>query len=92
MNAFCPSQTGIAMESKVTDGTIQFTANILTNKTDRYHFYAFVVEDGIRHGQMITREEVDLNYVHNHVATYKLSDDDPKTGVDLEKLKYRPAG
>ena len=34
MIAFCPSQTGIAMESKVTDGAIQFTANILTNKTD----------------------------------------------------------
>jgi len=87
MNAFCPSQTGIAMESKVTDGTIQFTAHILTNKTDRYRFYAFVVEDGIVYGQMITREEVDLNYVHNHVATYKLSDDDPKTGVDLGEIK-----
>ena len=87
MNAFCPSQTGIAMESKVTDGTIQFTANILTNKTDRYHFYAFVVEDGIRHGQMITREEVDLNYVHNHVATYKLSDDDPRTGIDWGEIR-----
>ena len=87
MIAFCPSQTGIAMESKVTDGTIQFTANILTNKTDRYRFYAFIVEDGIVHGQMISREEVDLNYVHNHVATYKLSDDDPKTGIDLGEIK-----
>lgn len=87
MSVFCPSQTGIAIESKVTDGTIQFTANILTNKTDHYRFYAFVVEDGIVHGQMITHEEVDLNYIHNHVATYKLSDDDPKTGVDLGEIK-----
>lgn len=87
MIAFCPSQTGIAMESKTTDGMIRFTANILTNKTDHYRFYAFVVEDGIVHGQMITREEVDLNYIHNHVATYKLSDEDPKTGVDLGEIK-----
>ncbi len=87
MATICPPQTGIALKSKETDGVIRFTADILTNQTDRYGFYAFVVEDSIIYGQIKGPEEVDLKYVHNNVATYKLSDDNPKTGIELGEIE-----
>ncbi len=87
MATICPPQTGIALESKETDGIIRFTADIITNQTDRYGFYAFVVEDSIIYGQMKGPEEVDLKYVHNNIATYKLSDANPKTGIELGEIE-----
>ena len=90
MNSYAPAQTGIALHSVVDGGVIRLTTDVLANKTGEYRFFAYVVEDGIKHGQRMGSGDdgVNLDYIHNHVATYPLTaTDDPKEGLSLGTLE-----
>jgi len=78
------SLTGIAVQSKVDDdNVINFEVSVKTKKTDTYRFFAFVVEDGVVHRQILSDRTVDQNYVHNNLATYQLAGVDPYMGASL---------
>jgi len=77
------SMTGIAVQSRMNGNTIDFVVNVKTKKTDNYRFFAFVVEDGIIYRQANGERAGDLNFIHNNVATYKLTEGDPYLGVSL---------
>ena len=76
------SLTGMAIQSTAYNNVIDFVVNIKTKKTGAYRFFAFIVEDGIVHRQILNDRTVDQNYVHNNVATFQLTGD-PLMGVDL---------
>ena len=76
------SLTGMAVQSKVNGRVINFTVHIKTNKTGAYRFFAFIVEDGVVHRQVLTDRTFDLNYVHNNLATFQLTGD-PYKGTDM---------
>ena len=80
------SLTGMAIESTVNNKAINFTVNFKTNKTGIYRFYAFIVEDGVVHRQLLSDRTVDWDYVHNNVATYQLAGD-PFMGVNLGTIE-----
>ena len=82
------SLTGMAIESKVNDNNneIDFTVHFKTKETGVYRFFAFIVEDGIVHRQILSDRTVDYNYIHNNVGTYQLAGD-PFTGVNLGTIE-----
>ena len=80
------SLTGMAIQSQVTNNVINFTVNFKTNKTGAYRFFAFIVEDGVVHRQILSDRTVDTNYVHNSVGTYQLAGD-PFVGVNLGTIE-----
>ncbi|MDR2763600.1 MAG: Omp28-related outer membrane protein [Tannerella sp.] len=83
-----PAETGIAIESQINGTSIDFKVKIRTTRTDRYRFYAFIVEDRIKHGQkMPTTGEWDGTYVHDNIGTYVIPDADPRTGVMLGEIE-----
>ena len=90
MNTYAPAQTGIGLRSVVEGGVIRITADVVANKTEEYRLFAFVVEDGIKHGQRVSESDTgdNPNYIHNHVATYPLTaTDDARTGLSLGTLE-----
>lgn len=90
MNSYAPAQSGIALRSTLEGGVIRLTADVLANKAGEYRFFAFVVEDGVKHGQRIASGDdgINLAYIHNHVATYPLTaTGDARTGLSLGNLE-----
>lgn len=85
------AETGIAIQSNVNKGNIDFTVHVKSVNTNEYRFFAFVVEDGIIHRQQSTDENGNTilinDYVHNNVATYMLQGADPLTGVSLGTIQ-----
>ncbi|MDR3261641.1 MAG: Omp28-related outer membrane protein [Tannerella sp.] len=82
-SAATPAETGIAIRSQVNGSSIDFTVKIKTTQTDNYYFYAFVVEDRIKHRQALPDGTWDTDYIHDNVATYLIAEGDPKTGVNM---------
>lgn len=85
------AETGIAIQSNVNNGNIDFTIKVKSVNTNEYRFFAFVVEDKINHSQRSFDENgnsiVIENYEHNNVATYMLEGEDPLTGVSLGEIQ-----
>ena len=77
------SLTGMAVRSNVNDNRIDFEVGLKTKKSDKYRFFAFVVEDGVVHKQLLSDRTIDPNYVHNNLAIYQLTEGDPFRGIDL---------
>lgn len=89
-----PALTGIAVNSKVQNGVIDFTIKVKPSKTGNYAIYAFIVEDNLLYRQLLPDyDDTPLGYVandaypHKNVATYALPEGDPRTGVSLGSIK-----
>jgi hypothetical protein len=87
-----PAETGIAIESQINGTSIDFKVKIRTTRAGQYRFYAFIVEDQVKHGQRVPVDGVpggewDGTYVHDNVATYVIPDADPRTGVTLGEIE-----
>ncbi|MDR2918611.1 MAG: Omp28-related outer membrane protein [Tannerella sp.] len=85
------AETGIAIQSNVNNGNIDFTVKVKSVNTNEYRFFAFVVEDKIIHSQRSYDENNNSilikDYEHNNVGTYMLEGEDPLTGVNLGEIQ-----
>ena len=77
------SMTGMAVQSTTNGSKIDFRVSFKTIKTDNYHFFAFIVEDGVVNRQALEGHTMDPNFIFNNVATYKLAEGDPYSGVNI---------
>lgn len=84
-----PVKSGIAIESKITDGSIDVKLKVKVNETNEYRICAMIVEDNIVKRQNINTGSSsddyirDETFVHNSVATYIMPGTNLYTGRSL---------
>ncbi|MDR3193732.1 MAG: Omp28-related outer membrane protein, partial [Tannerella sp.] len=77
-----PAETGIAIESQLNGAYIDIKVKLRATRADRYQFYAFIVEDDIHRNQAVPAGGWE-SYIHDDVATYLISDANPREGIDM---------
>lgn len=84
-----PVKSGIAIESKINETSIDVTLKVKVNETDEYHVCAIIVEDNIVKRQTVYTSNSaddyirDDAFVHNSVATYIMPGTNLHTGKRL---------
>ena len=66
-----PAVCGVAIESRLTDGTIEVTARFKSDVAEEYRYQMFLVEDGIRYMQTGSDK---ADYVHDNVLRTVVGD------------------
>ena len=88
-----PVTSGIAINSKISDASIDVTLNIKVSETDEYNICAIIVEDNVVKRQTVylnnSKDNIvhDDNFVHQSVATYIMPNTNLYTGKSLGTIQ-----